>query len=271
MTADLEQELLQALGDSLNDQPNEEIDTSSLSESQGDGTPAIQLEGPLQNVSSSAELRRLHENLDLRLQPFWSSTLPNRAIHISIYAQESPSTSGDVTSETSTSEPIHTTSVMTNQEGFFSQRFTIPYEKLCTHPSTLDMVFGNPQQTRILSIHADLFPTGSPSTPTTSMSLTPQSTQPPTETARITTSINVPVSQARIRLLSDIDDTIKVAEILSGVRAAFQNVFTKHHEQLIVRGMPEWYESLRAKGVAFHYVVSNGSEMSLVDVLIPDG
>lgn len=58
-----------------------------------------------------------------------------------------------------------------------------------------------------------------------------------------------------VRVISDIDDTIKISGILHGVRAVFRNVFVRPLEELGVPGMPEWYQRMKERGVRFHYVV----------------
>ena len=72
----------------------------------------------------------------------------------------------------------------------------------------------------------------------------------------ITTHIAIPISNQQIRVISDIDDTVKVADVLSGVKKIFHNVFVTALEDLIVPGMDKWYQRLYARGVRFHYVVS---------------
>lgn len=56
-------------------------------------------------------------------------------------------------------------------------------------------------------------------------------------------------------LISDIDDTIKFSNILSGARSVFFNVFVKELHEALIPGMPEWYNALWTRGVRFHYVV----------------
>ena len=81
-----------------------------------------------------------------------------------------------------------------------------------------------------------------------------QSGTEPTPIKNIATHITIPITQAKIRLLSDIDDTVKVADIVAGAKNAFRNVFTKDPEELVIRGMSDWYRSLYNRGVRFHYV-----------------
>ncbi|PPR06163.1 hypothetical protein CVT24_000710 [Panaeolus cyanescens] len=102
-------------------------------------------------------------------------------------------------------------------------------------------------------------PTGSPFS---SLIQSPSSSSTsPTSTNRypsiLRTHVTVPVTHAPIRLLSDIDDTVKSAGVLSGARAIFHNVFVKELRDIIIPGMGEWYTKMWSMGVRFHYV-SNG-------------
>lgn len=59
------------------------------------------------------------------------------------------------------------------------------------------------------------------------------------------------------RIISDIDDTVKISEVTGGVRRVFRNVFSMPYERVIVQGMSQWYGQMAQKGAALHYV-SNG-------------
>ena len=47
----------------------------------------------------------------------------------------------------------------------------------------------------------------------------------------------------------------KMSNILGGARTIFRNVFVKHLEELVIRGMGDWYTGMWSRGVRFHYVV----------------
>jgi hypothetical protein len=66
-------------------------------------------------------------------------------------------------------------------------------------------------------------------------------------------------SMIPLGLISDIDDTIKYSNILSGARSVFFNVFVKDLTEALIPGMPEWYNEMWHRGVRFHYVVSDMS------------
>ena len=71
------------------------------------------------------------------------------------------------------------------------------------------------------------------------------------------TILPIVLSHSRIRLISDIDDTIKFSDIMGGARKIFHNVFVRGLEELIIHGMGDWYTRLWERGVRFHYVVSS--------------
>ena len=60
----------------------------------------------------------------------------------------------------------------------------------------------------------------------------------------------------RTRVISDIDDTIKMSDILSGARTVCRNMFACNLEDAIIPGIGEWYTNMWNEGVRFHYVVS---------------
>ncbi|KAF2740936.1 hypothetical protein EJ04DRAFT_518143 [Polyplosphaeria fusca] len=57
-----------------------------------------------------------------------------------------------------------------------------------------------------------------------------------------------------VSVISDIDDTIKHSAISSGAREIFRNAFIRELGDLTIDGVKEWYNSMAALGVKFHYV-----------------
>ena len=77
---------------------------------------------------------------------------------------------------------------------------------------------------------------------------------PPVQVAM--TSERVSLTHCPIRVISDIDDTVKLSGVHCGARVVFQNVFVKDLEESLIPGMGEWYTEMWRRGVRFHYVVS---------------
>jgi hypothetical protein len=56
-------------------------------------------------------------------------------------------------------------------------------------------------------------------------------------------------------VVSDIDDTVKTANVLAGARAIFYTVFVQNLMDIVIPGMGDWYTEMWKRGVRFHYVV----------------
>jgi hypothetical protein len=251
-------------------------DQASLSDSSSpssrSSTPDIANAGPsdiigtnpssLSNVlpGNGELIRRLHANLEKRLHPFWSSVIPNRTVRLHLFAtphrdhlkQDEESEEG--LSLDTDSGPLVTQDVFTGVDGSFQAKFRINWEDLCHHPQALHIAFGEEVEEHEVLIVAQLLPPAdvnrsSPLNTHTSFVQTPP-TEPLTSLSRI------PVTHSPIRVISDIDDTVKYSGILSGARAVFHNVFVKDLRDSVIPGMGEWYAGMWSRGVRFHYVVS---------------
>ncbi|KIP02298.1 hypothetical protein PHLGIDRAFT_112197 [Phlebiopsis gigantea 11061_1 CR5-6] len=214
------------------------------------------------------DLRKFHANLEARLHPFWASSLGSRAVHIAVYAsdpeEEDFYKSPPLGSSTSDEDyayrrlPIASADLVTAADGSFQKRFSIPWDHMCVHPAALQIAFGDPNREFVLHVTADLMPP--PSRPPTPNNQVPYAvrtqtqrqprSKPPTAASKLT----VPITYAPVRLLSDIDDTVKMSGVLSGARAAFYNVFVKDLNESVIPGMGDWYMAMWERGVRFHYV-----------------
>jgi hypothetical protein len=208
-------------------------------------------------------IHRWHSNLETRLHPFWAGVLSNRAVRVSV-RPHFDMTEAEVASASSSEldlleQPLVAYEATTDAEGSFKIRFVIPWESLCTHPKGGPMAFFDPICEHDFSVTAELMPSlPSPSTPhapTEPHPFLPTPLAPPIPIAM--TSERVPLTYSPIRVISDIDDTVKLSGIHSGARAVFQNVFVKDLEENLIPGMGEWYSEMWRRGVRFHYVVSS--------------
>jgi hypothetical protein len=206
------------------------------------------------------ELKKLHANLNGRLEPFWSSVLANRKVKVSIHVSPPGSTEKEdllidfgndeipksESEESGSKEPLSTKDVLTTPDGDFQQKLRIPWESLCTHPKALYIAFGDrsPSAEYRLFIHAELI---SPDCDQIHIS------ENPIPTASCTTPITL--SHTRLRVISDIDDTVKMSNILGGAKMVFHNVFVSELSRLVIKDMAAWYKRMWVRGVRFHYVV----------------
>ncbi|KAL6307238.1 hypothetical protein BKA93DRAFT_95384 [Sparassis latifolia] len=208
----------------------------------------------------TADLQRWHANLEARLYPFWSSALSARTIRVSLYTMDPTVFESDNQAACSNAaedgierRPIAIRDVLTAPDGFFQIKFNIPWDTMCTHPGALEIAFGDAALEYNLFILAELFPPIS-STPSAHTTVQPPRYFP---YPSATTSLSVPLTYSSVRVLSDIDDTVKLSNMLCGARTVFRNVFVKDLRDSVVPGMGDWYMRLWNRGVRFHYV-SNG-------------
>lgn len=213
---------------------------------------------------SSTDLQRWHANLEARLHPFWSSVLSNRTVRVSLYAadpalyEQSDDSASSESSVSPEKQPIVTRQVTTAVDGSFQVKFSVPWERMCVHPGALHIAFGGPELEQDLFVVAELLAPPSPA-PTPASSQYQAESRPPTPLpAPVTVSSSIPIAltHSSIRVISDIDDTVKASGILGGARAVFHNVFVKDLRDSVIRGMGDWYMGMWNRGVRFHYVVS---------------
>jgi phosphatidate phosphatase APP1 len=155
-------------------------------------------------------------------------------------------------------EPLGASAVVTDADGAFKVQFVIYWEDLCIHPKGAPIAFVDTNREHDFTVTAELMPPppppGNPHNPTEPQSL------PSSLTSLIPTAITserVPLTYSPVRVISDIDDTVKLSGIQCGLRTAFHNVFVKDLEENLISGMGEWYTEMWRRGVRFHYVVSS--------------
>ncbi|KAF9008927.1 hypothetical protein BDQ17DRAFT_1422116 [Cyathus striatus] len=225
-------------------------DLLSSVNTEGSRTPPLNRTGNLLESSPtpSEALRKLHANLESRLLPFWSSVLPNRQIHLRLFASphrrssnsEIPPLSSyedhyekgkdDDASPSLLKEPLATLTVTTAVDGSFQAKFRVKWDELCQHPKALHIAFGEEIEEHDIS---------SPSASSAPFLPSSTSSIKPTTIA----SLRIPITHSPIRVISDIDDTIKRSDVLSGARAVFHAVFVKELKDAVVPGMGEWYSN----------------------------
>ncbi|KAJ9115100.1 hypothetical protein QFC22_005429 [Naganishia vaughanmartiniae] len=69
-------------------------------------------------------------------------------------------------------------------------------------------------------------------------------------------------STGGVRIISDLDDTVKYSNILGGAREAFRNAFCRAVADVGIEGMSDLYRTLADAGVAgYHYVSNSPNEL----------
>ncbi|KDQ50737.1 hypothetical protein JAAARDRAFT_211560 [Jaapia argillacea MUCL 33604] len=246
--------------------PNRPMDSFSSGNGNGAGSSldsnssSLGVGGSLGRIAPAVaeNIHRLHTNLESRLQPFWSSALSSRTIRLSIFPPNP--------NPNEPNAPIAIEDVQTQPDGSFKLGVVVPWDRICTHPGALDVAFGDRKREFDFLVQAELLPPppSLSSTPTPTPSYLPYHSHHlhnplhlPPPNPNPTSSIPIPLTHSPIRVISDIDDTIKISNILSGARTVFQNVFVKELSEVVIPGMGGWYRDMWEKGVRFHYV-SNG-------------
>ena len=274
-----------------------DVSNASLSETSYTGDRAHQTI-PISHSASSAGstpadvIRRLHANLERRLQPFWSSVLQNRIIRLHLFtcppgSPSVPDLNSDKFSFDSENGPLASQDVITGVDGSFQAKFRLKWDELCHHPQGLHIAFGDNIEHEVMIVAQLLPPASIPvaraqnqmrsSSPSVFSSVsrsydstfpyTQQHNQIPSPPKPLASVSVIPITYCPIRVISDIDDTIKLSNVLSGARTVFQNVFVKELKDIVIPGMGEWYRKMWDRGIRFHYVVSrtdNGIEAVII-------
>lgn len=190
-------------------------------------------------IYAPAQLKRLHDNLESRLRPFWASPLSSMPVQVSIFAP-SPSSRAH-----HSRHPIITYELRPGSDGFFSRTIMIPWEDIRAHPGASRIANDKASLEHELLVEARIL-----SSEHSHISRAPR---PALEW--------IPITHSTIRVLSDIDDTVKSSRVIDGARAAFHNVFAKDLEETVIPEMAEWYRALWKRGVRFHYVSNSPFEL----------
>ena len=224
-------------------------------------------------------LGKLHANLDSRLKLFWSSAIPNRMIRLSIFclhAGQSSLNGQDMKEgEDHDLEPLAITCVTTSPQGAFHTILNVPWSRLATHPPSLHVAFGDQDIEYPVVVQAEIWAPSPNSPPASPMPPVPYPHQrnnvpqvhphvpsksslaisslrlasaPDQLSVRSRVTVSLPCARVPLRLISDIDDTIKHAGILQGTKQVFQNVFVRHLEELVIHNMVDWYRDMWQKG-----------------------
>ncbi|KIL56524.1 hypothetical protein M378DRAFT_172637 [Amanita muscaria Koide BX008] len=190
--------------------------------------------------------RRWEANIEKRIQiVLGNSMLSSRAVDLELFVSSHHDVAtGSCSAYTKKQEGLHFVSrheLVTGTDGSFHHEFVINWDDICHH-SVGHYSYGQQVKEHELVLHAGLSPSNLESERS--------------REGRMEVQV-IPITHAPIRVISDIDDTIKFSNILGGARAIFRNVFVHDLEEITIPGMSEWYTKMWEEGVRFHYV-SNG-------------
>ncbi|KAL1412175.1 hypothetical protein Q8F55_003185 [Vanrija albida] len=179
-------------------------------------------------LADPEHLRLAHALLDARLRPFFAGIVAHRPLTLSLHVF--PLASGDW------GEPVTQWTSERDDGGLFAHTFEVGWDELRAAAPGVGLGYGVGVRAalvpRVHAEHASL----SPIEATSVMRIAP----------------------ARgVRILTDLDDTIKHSDILGGVREVFRNVFCRPNDELAVPGTAGLYNELEAAGASGLDIVSN--------------
>ncbi|KIJ93975.1 hypothetical protein K443DRAFT_643215 [Laccaria amethystina LaAM-08-1] len=105
---------------------------------------------------------------------------------------------------------------------------------MCQHHQASHIAFGEPVVEHNFKVIAQLMPPP--------LTLSPQ-VLPIVQPSPVSYMIKTPITRCPIRVISDIDDTVKSSDIVSGARVVIQNVFVRELQDNVIPCMGEWYRS----------------------------
>ncbi|KZT55232.1 hypothetical protein CALCODRAFT_498822 [Calocera cornea HHB12733] len=147
-----------------------------------------------------------------------------------------------------------TKEVTTNAQGFFDERITVPWDKLV---SGLRRAGADLARLASVQVRAEMVPLPLEPAAQLSSAEPPQpQPQPQSHPTQLSPPLAYPIPPApSLRVISDIDDTVKHTGVLLGAKQVFHNVFVRHLDELVLDGVAQWYREMEAWGLGFHYVV----------------
>lgn len=188
---------------------------------------------------SNAPLQVLHDNLHARLRLFFSQKLVGRRIRVAVYllppaAERHPSSSSSASQPSTQNDReicIAKGTLITEAGGVFKSTITVPWN-------------GENPHRRKLRVRTELLSEIEEETIDNEKAL--EAVMNRSDEA----SVGLSHARTKIRVISDIDDTIKLTHVLAGIKSIVRNVFTRPHDELVVPGMQEWYWTLYEKGAS---------------------
>lgn len=231
------------------------------------GKPTSHDTWPKPFTFEESDLPRLHETLQSRLMPFWGFKLGGRRVRLSVYPVLEPGSLWD--------RPLATKVVTTASGGAFRTMLEVKSKELRRLLHETGKGIDGLESLRIRVVSELL------EEETLGEALTGGMLQH--QALRTVTDDEVELAVAHdggVRVISDIDDTIKWTQVLSGTKTIFRNVFVREVDEIKVRqgqhrrdsfsytdtlsqvpGMVSWYQRMRDVGAHFHYVSNSPWEL----------
>lgn len=196
---------------------------------------------PLPFIYAPEDLPRLHQNLQTRLKPFFGQKLVGRQLRLSIFP---------VFPEGRVFErALGVKLVRTVAAGAFHEEISIGHDELSS-------LLGADMSAAVveglhLRVVAELLEE-------TRDQPVEQEEAPATAYDDAVLSIQ---QDGGVRVISDIDDTIKHTEVLGGFQRMLRNAFIRDLDEMRPPGMVDWYQRMAELGVSVDYVSNSPVEL----------
>ncbi|KAJ9474978.1 Phosphatidate phosphatase APP1 [Pseudozyma hubeiensis] len=193
------------------------------------------------------EVTLFHQNLSHRLHAYWVYRSPHKDVHIEV----APVINGAVACDHKGNRlTLASTRLTTDSTGQFEHRLVVPWHMLsafCRHFA--DLLQATPDEIEALEVRAKLL-----------TSIAEGSTQAASETPWRRCPIHEDHAR-RVRVISDIDDTIKHTGVVQGAKQILRNVFVLPYQEAEVKGISSWYHAMTDLGAGLHYVTNAPLEL----------
>ncbi|SNX87018.1 related to APP1 - Actin Patch Protein [Melanopsichium pennsylvanicum] len=193
------------------------------------------------------EVTLFHQNLTHRLQAYWVYRSPHKDVHIEI----SPVINGDSARDQQGNHLILASTRLTaDSTGQFEHRLVVPWHMLssfCRHYA--DLLQAGPDEIEAVEIRAKLLTSKAEGS---------------IETGSESPWRRCPISEdhsRRVRIISDIDDTVKHTGVVQGAKQILRNVFVLPYHEAEIKGISSWYHAMTDLGAGLHYVTNAPLEL----------
>ncbi|SPO30640.1 related to APP1 - Actin Patch Protein [Ustilago trichophora] len=194
------------------------------------------------------EVTVFHQNLTRRLQAYWVYRSPHKDVHIEI----SPVINGAIACDQQGNRLIMASTRLTaDSTGQFEHRLVIPWHMLsafCRHYA--DLFQATPDEIEAVEVKAKLLTSAAEGSAEITASESPW--------RRCTIHED---HSRRVRVISDIDDTVKHTGVVQGAKQILRNVFVLPYHEAEVKGVSSWYHAMIDLGAGLHYVTNAPLEL----------
>ncbi|GAA6053407.1 hypothetical protein JCM3770_002309 [Rhodotorula araucariae] len=224
-------------------------------------------------ITSSTDLARLHTNLHARLLPFFGQKLPGRKVRLSVYPALG---SGQLWDGALATKVVSTTGAGAGWRTTLQVRGAPLRRWLevvgASGPGAVGGAGGGIEALRVRvtaellepdgASAVDSWPAGVGTGAGPNVAGYAQARATAEDECEIAVAIQGEGGEGGgVRVVSDVDDTIKWTEVVKGTRSIFRNVFVRELYEIRVPGMAAWYQAMEKEGAHMHYVSNSPVEL----------